>query len=292
MTDDKKMQDNSIDDTLSSIRDMVDGSNGEPSDSVLDLTETEMVSSSDKANEDLIDIKSFDMTGELNKTDEQSELMAKAQHGDDDAIAAFSKSLTGAEDKTEEPNTTSSQDDIDALLNATPAEDTTSSQDDVDSLLNNIGQVATETAEDLSAKATMLEEASKTYAGKDFSESSEHIEEDDQVEETPEAPQQDASLEDIAAAMNAQTAKDEPQETEEDMAQTQATEQLVKDLETKVTKKVALKAVPSVSGLQVGFPVEVLAEALRPMIADWVEENLPSIVEKLVKEELSKLADK
>ena len=291
MTDDKKMQDNSIEDTLSSIKDMVDGSNGDTSDSVLDLTETEMVSSSDKAHEELIDIKSFDMTGELNKTDEQSELMAKAQHGDDAAIAAFSKSLTDEESKSEAP---SSQDDIDALLNTTPAaEETPSSQGDVDALLNNIGQVADASADDLSAKAEMLEEASKTYAGKDFSESAEHVEEDDtEVEETPEAPQQDASFDDIAAAMNAQTAKDEPQETEEDMANEQATEQLVKDLETKVTKKVALKAVPSVSGLQVGFPVEVLAEALRPMIADWVEDNLPSIVEKLVKEELSKLADK
>jgi len=292
MTDDKKMQDNSIEDTLSSIKDMVDGSNGDSSDSVLDLTETEMVSSSEKANEELIDIKSFDMTGELNKTDEQSELMAKAQHGDDAAIAAFSKSLTG--ESNQESETLGSQDDIDALLNATPAaEEAPSSQGDVDALLNNIGQVATETAVDLSAKAEMLEEASKTYAGKDFSESTEHAEEDEQeVEETTEVPQQDASFDDIAAAMNAQTAKDEPQETEETMANEQATEQLVKDLETKVTKKVALKAVPSVSGLQVGFPVEVLAEALRPMIADWVEENLPSIVEKLVKEELSKLADK
>lgn len=57
-------------------------------------------------------------------------------------------------------------------------------------------------------------------------------------------------------------------------------------------KPVSLKAVPGAQGLQVAFPVEVLAEALRPMIKDWVEANLPTIVEKLVREELSRLVDK
>lgn len=57
-------------------------------------------------------------------------------------------------------------------------------------------------------------------------------------------------------------------------------------------KPVSLKAVPGAQGLQVAFPVEVLAEALRPMIKDWVEDNLPTIVEKLVREELSRLVDK
>ena len=55
---------------------------------------------------------------------------------------------------------------------------------------------------------------------------------------------------------------------------------------------VHLTAIAGAKGLQVGFPVEVLAEALRPLIKDWVESNLPDIVERLVKEELAKLADK
>lgn len=57
-------------------------------------------------------------------------------------------------------------------------------------------------------------------------------------------------------------------------------------------KPVSLKAIPGAQGLQVAFPVEVLAEALRPMIKDWVEANLSTIVEKLVREELSRLVDK
>ncbi len=53
-----------------------------------------------------------------------------------------------------------------------------------------------------------------------------------------------------------------------------------------------LNALPSAEGLQVGFPMEVLAEALRPLVKGWIQNNLPEIVERLVKEELEKLADK
>lgn len=271
MTEDKKMQDNSIEDTLSSIKNIVENEVDTSSEAVIDLTETEMVSTSDKSTEELIDIKSFDQTGELNKADDDAALVAKAQNGDDNAIEAFSKSLTG-ETTTPEP-----------AAEAEPA-----GQDDIDALLNNLGQVGEQANEDLTSKADMLEEASKTYVGKDFSESEEFAEEGEEEIES-DAPQQDASFEDIAAAMSAQSA---PEQTQTQETNTMANEQLVKDLENKVTSRVALKAVPAASGLQVGFPVEVLAEALRPMVAGWVEENLPTIVEKLVKEELSKLADK
>ena len=56
-------------------------------------------------------------------------------------------------------------------------------------------------------------------------------------------------------------------------------------------KRVHLNALPSAQGLQLAFPVEVLAEALRPLVRDWVSDNLPDIVERLVREELSKLVD-
>tara|TARA_Y100001960_G_scaffold87049_1_gene93279 strand:+ start:1693 stop:2526 length:834 start_codon:yes stop_codon:yes gene_type:complete len=277
MTEDKKTQDISVEETIASIQNAAQNDASVSSDeSVLDLTETEMVTAPESKEEDLIDIKSFDETGEIKPAEEGSELLAKAQHGDDDAIAALSQSLK-AEDEPEAP--------------AAPQDfSATESQDDVDALLNNIGQVAQETApvaeetaDDLSSKAEMLEQTSKSYAGKDFSGSAEYEGEDEvaetQTEESDEKPTA-ASFEDLAAAMANETKANEPQET------------IVKQVEQKVTERVALKAVPAATGLQVGFPVEVLAEALRPMIADWVEENLPSIVEKLVKEELSKLADK
>jgi len=58
------------------------------------------------------------------------------------------------------------------------------------------------------------------------------------------------------------------------------------------TEPVFLNAMPSAKGLQLAFPVEVLAEALRPLVKDWVAHNLPDIVERLVREELSRLVDK
>lgn len=290
MTDDKKMQDNSIEDTLSSIKNIVEGEAETSSDSVIDLTETDMVSTSDNTAEELIDIKSFDETGELKTADEDAALKAKAQNGDDFAIEQFSKSLTGDEAPAapvfETP--TAEEPAVEEQV-----EEEVSGQDDIDALLNNLGKVADEAStqevadtDDLSGKAANLESASKTYAGKDFSGSTEYEGEDETDEDEDDStPPVEASMDDIAAAMAAQTAN-------EKKAEEMAKQELVKDLESKVTSRVALKAVPAASGLQVGFPVEVLAEALRPMIADWVEENLPSIVEKLVKEELSKLADK
>ena len=290
MTDDKKMQDNSIEDTLSSIKNIVEGEVATSSDSVIDLTETDMVSTSDNTAEELIDIKSFDETGELKTADEDAALKAKAQNGDDFAIEQFSKSLTGDEAPAapvfETP--TAEEPAVEEQV-----EEEVSGQDDIDALLNNLGKVADEAStqevadtDDLSGKAANLESASKTYAGKDFSGSTEYEGEDDTDEDEDDStPPVEASMDDIAAAMAAQTAN-------EKKAEEMAKQELVKNLESKVTSRVALKAVPAASGLQVGFPVEVLAEALRPMIADWVEENLPSIVEKLVKEELSKLADK
>lgn len=47
--------------------------------------------------------------------------------------------------------------------------------------------------------------------------------------------------------------------------------------------------IAGVSGTQVTLPAEVLAMALRPMVQDWLKENLASVVEKLVKDEISKL---
>jgi cell pole-organizing protein PopZ len=40
---------------------------------------------------------------------------------------------------------------------------------------------------------------------------------------------------------------------------------------------------------QVAFPAEVLAMALRPMVQEWLAQNLPEVVERLVKAEIDKL---
>lgn len=51
----------------------------------------------------------------------------------------------------------------------------------------------------------------------------------------------------------------------------------------------SLSSVQGPEGVQIAFPAEVLAMALRPMVQEWLSKNLPGVVEKLVKEEISKL---
>lgn len=54
--------------------------------------------------------------------------------------------------------------------------------------------------------------------------------------------------------------------------------------------RLELAAIETVDGLQVAFPAEVLAAALRPLVKDWVAENMPGVVERLVKEEIAKIS--
>lgn len=62
-------------------------------------------------------------------------------------------------------------------------------------------------------------------------------------------------------------------------------------LEGSVGRKVHLSTRAGANGLEVSFPAEVLAEALRPLVKDWLADNLPDVVDRLVKEELAKLAE-
>jgi len=250
-------------------------------DEILDLAETDIVSQENEQ-EELIDIKSFDKNGEIKTADTDSQLLAKAQHGNDDAIAELSKKIIATPEEETNSTEESSKDD---LTEESLTLDKKESQGDVDELLNNLKQFSQEPLEDesetsLAEKAQKLEEASKTYSKKTFEPSEDIVE-----EESITAPQE-ASEEDLAKAM-ANLTKPEPKAAEEGI-----TAEVVEELQKKVKKTVALKAVPGISGLQVGFPIEVLAEAIRPMISTWIEDNLPALVEKLVKEELSKLADK
>ncbi|MCP4354129.1 MAG: DUF2497 domain-containing protein [Proteobacteria bacterium] len=249
-------------------------------DDILDLAETDIVSQ-ESEQEELIDIRSFDESGEIKTADVESQLLAKAQHGNEDAIAELSKKMIGTPEnsteaeKVEEPAKPESQGGVDELLNnlGQLSQDNTDTSDDT----------SNETSENsLAEKAQKLEDASKTYSEKTFESTEES------VEEEPTTAPQAASTDDIAKAMANLT---EP-EPEPEVVEERITAEEVEDLQKKVKKTVALKAVPGISGLQVGFPIEVLAEAIRPMISDWIEDNLPVLVEKLVKEELSKLADK
>lgn len=50
-----------------------------------------------------------------------------------------------------------------------------------------------------------------------------------------------------------------------------------------------LGTVESSDGVQIALPAEILAMALRPMVQQWLNDNLSTVVERLVKDEISKL---
>lgn len=54
-------------------------------------------------------------------------------------------------------------------------------------------------------------------------------------------------------------------------------------------QRLELAAIPGPTGLQVALPAEVLAEALRPLISQWLSQNLPGVVEQMVREEILKI---
>lgn len=95
--------------------------------------------------------------------------------------------------------------------------------------------------------------------------------------------------------------EEEPLGTEEVTAETEVAEDLTETVATAAVAELsgmapaaggasfALSSVQGPEGVQIAFPAEVLAMALRPMVQDWLSKNLPGVVEKLVKEEISKL---
>ena len=113
----------------------------------------------------------------------------------------------------------------------------------------------------------------------------------------------DVDIDALMAETEAEVAAEEtaPEESAEEPAPEAVPEEAAAPVAEAVTEQVVaaaatevqhLSAVPGPNGLQVSFPVEVLAEALRPLVANWVEQNLPDIAERLIREELSKLAEK
>ncbi|MFZ2619779.1 MAG: DUF2497 domain-containing protein [Alphaproteobacteria bacterium] len=182
--------------------------------------------------------------------------------------------------------------DIDAMLaaEATPATPEVSVSmplDDIDSLMASTDATAKPlpNAPALSAAATLVDAAV----------------EDVMAAMMGDMPESVAAAESETSEVAAETPAEIPAE-DVIMAETAAQEPVIEDtptpapvaaqpaLDNKKGKRMNLNAVPSSSGLQVAFPAEVLAEALRPLVHEWVSENLPEIVERLVREELRKLA--
>lgn len=203
--------------------------------------------------------------------------IVKEEAGSDDAQATPTEKKEAAPAADSAPTTppedaNANDADIDAMMAAAQEEGTTEAAAE-----------ATDEAEDDVLELTETVDESNTQASETTP--------DETLAEEP-APVADPvaqeSKEDVSVA---------PATTKADSAPTDP----VPAEETKPTAQVApgstneqvfLNAMPSAKGLQLAFPVEVLAEALRPLVKDWVSQNLPDIVERLVREELSRLVDK
>jgi len=190
----------------------------------------------------------------------------------DDAIAEEAAAVAAAASD----DAPAADDGMDGLMSETAAEDAAGvSEDDVLDLVDEIGSEDSgtdddfvdvehfeETGETKPANTTDVEEAQGSYKAAEAEEDMSEVLDDIGAEEI--------SDEAVLAAFKGATA----------------------GAGVSAAQYKHLNALPSAEGLQVGFPMEVLAEALRPLVKGWIQNNLPEIVERLVKEELEKLADK
>lgn len=261
----------SMENILSSIRDSVEqetakvGGHANVADDVLTLSADDMLEVSDdvtagsdaaavaEPEDELIDINAFADSGE-----EKSMAGSSAANGAD---------VLGVDDAL--PGGAPAEEDVaagDAPAAEAPAE-AAAGEDEFDKLLAELEQDAP--AEEPAAAEPAPE---------------------------PAAEAEPAGEDDMAAAMaamegGAPAEEDVEEPTADPVAEEPAAvEEVVADeIVTAVSETVELAAVEGAGGLQVAFPAEVLAAALRPMVKDWVARNLPQIVEKLVREEIGKL---
>lgn len=266
----------SVDDILSSIRDTVSAEQAEDKkaekiEDVLELTDIveEAQAASEPAaqpaeeakkeqgqDEEMVDINAFAESGEVKAADKADVEKAKGTYTGDEQPAE-----TPAEEAAEAPAETPAEE-----TPAAPAEEPPAAEDAAAP-----AQPVAESVDDIDIDALMNEVAEEAEEAAEAP-----------AEETPAAPAEEPTT---------------AEETEEPLAEQASpssapAEEAQNVAAAAADRLVHLATVPSPTGLQVSFPVEVLAEALRPLVSTWVEQNLADIVERLVKEELTKLAEK
>jgi cell pole-organizing protein PopZ len=152
-----------------------------------------------------------------------------------------------------------------------------------------------QTGEEKTAEDEKAANARALYRGEEMPEETAETEEEPTPEQTEEVKEEKEEV----AAEPAEEKQPEVQEEPETQEEVEVAKEEIAEAATQVVAQsittsadaVHLPTTPSADGLQVTFPVEVLATALRPLVKDWVNQNLPAVVEKLVKEELEKLAN-
>ena len=257
-------------------------------DEALDLTDAvadepvQQTAPKHEVEDDLIDIEKFSESGEVDAADPEDVEKARQKY----AGEAKEDAPVADEDK-KNPEAGDEDIDVDSLMAEVAAEDEQAAEE----------PKKEETTEEPKAEGGESKEKSEAKPAE-----GEEKPEDASAEEKAEPKGEEAKPAEPAEEKIEDTAEDKPDEGEK-AAAVEAKEEEPKQEEAKddkpaekpaeqAAKQVHLKTVPGPAGLQVSFPTEVLAEALRPLVKDWLHENLPDVVDRLVKEELSKLAEK
>lgn len=311
MAEDTQKQEESMEDILASIRETVEEEVGKADDDESSASATN--SDEDIANE----LLSEELTGE----EDQSASSDDDAKEEAEALAALSN-IEESTDAATPAEESSSEDDVLELTDVVEQGDKTAGDDMIDvNKFAESGEITEASKEDVAASR-------KSYGASADDADDMDVDIDgimSELESEGEIPSAENNLpsEDDAASFIAQNNVDEdeaqattqPQgegvssadaeQAEQPAAETPAepqvqaapataaaTEAVAKAAAEEVAKKVFLPTTPSAKGLQVSFPAEVLAEALRPLVTDWINQNLGDIVERLVKEEISKLVDK
>lgn len=220
----------------------------------------------------------------------QNELAAAAALMDEPAPSepAAAEEAQAPTEPEQLPSDTAAAEEMMAAVEEAPAEETTpevSAEEKAEAEASVDDMVADIVAEEAPAeevKEETTEEAPEEMLAEAAAEADEVSEE--AAEEVVEEPIEEAEPEMEAAPV---------EEEEKPKAKRKARKKSdIDELTDAAMGKVNLNTIPTATGLQVAFPAEILAEALRPLVKDWIGENLQDIVERLVREELSKLAER
>ncbi len=227
-----------------------------------DATETvaEVPASTEESNEDVLELTDVVEKGDTSSEDDLIDVNKFASSGEiaqaEASDVAASRESYGAEGSEDE-------DDIDV---------------DLDGIMNELK----EEGEIPSADDLPSEDEAASFIAEN------NVEESEQSDDADALDMMSSSEDEIQETVEKPTAPVTP----EAPATPAVSEQVAQAAAEEVARKVFLPTTPSAKGLQVSFPAEVLAEALRPLVTDWINQNLGDIVERLVKEEISKLVDR
>ncbi len=245
-----------MDDILSSIRSGVaeEGSKvGSGSSDLIDAAAAE-----NEAEDDVLELSETDMVEGSGAASEVEELI------DLDAFGASGESKTVASNDMSNVVDELLQSEVGAPAPAVPVAPLGDAADEFDRLLAEISQEQQQqvVASKISKEDLMAEESPLGV---------EEVAQADPVDDTLGADEEVIADEPEAASVVAENL---------DVAQ----------VASAAAARFEVGAIQGPEGMQVAFPAEVLAMALRPMVQDWLAKNLPEVVERLVKEEISKLA--